>query len=219
MLKKDNIVCLVGASGSGKTTIAKKLEEQGYNIIHSYTTRQPREPDEWGHTFINGWHEFYVRDIFFGFENGKHREPLMQYIDKEDFIAYKEIYGDHYFATKEQYINKGSSVYVVCPDGAKQVRENVKDAPIITIFLNADESVRDVRLMSRHLGKERNKLTIADMTNKETFTYVNNRIEKDRSIFKSCKCDYVVDANRGIDEVVNNISRIIEDHSHKGEIR
>ena len=49
----DKIVCLVGPSGSGKTTIAKELEMMDYNIIHSYTTRKPREPNEWGHTFVD----------------------------------------------------------------------------------------------------------------------------------------------------------------------
>ena len=49
----DKIICLVGCSGSGKTTLAKELEGKGYNIIHSYTTRQPRYENEWGHTFID----------------------------------------------------------------------------------------------------------------------------------------------------------------------
>lgn len=49
----DKLILLVGPSGSGKTTIAKELEKEGYNIIHSYTTRKPREPNEWGHTFVD----------------------------------------------------------------------------------------------------------------------------------------------------------------------
>ena len=44
---------IVGASGSGKTTIANTLEERyGYKQIQSYTTRPKRYETECGHTFI-----------------------------------------------------------------------------------------------------------------------------------------------------------------------
>ena len=40
---KDILFCLVGASGSGKTSVAYALQEKyGYNVIESYTTRPKR---------------------------------------------------------------------------------------------------------------------------------------------------------------------------------
>ena len=57
------IVCLIGPSGSGKTTIARMLEAE-YNVIHSYTTRPPREPGEWGHNFIAEPWQTFDRDSF-----------------------------------------------------------------------------------------------------------------------------------------------------------
>ena len=39
------MILLAGPTGSGKTTIAKSLEKLGYNIIPTYTTREPRPND------------------------------------------------------------------------------------------------------------------------------------------------------------------------------
>ncbi len=171
---RDKLVLLVGPSGSGKTTIAKELEKEGYNIIHSYTTRKPREENEWGHTFINN--------------------NTFNSMDKSDMIAYFNNYerDEHYFATEQQYQGKGTSIYVVDPSGAKEVQERVKDAEVITIFLMAEEMVR-----------------LRRMRNSRTTDEAHNRIYNDRSIFKICKCDYVVDVNRPPEEVLEIIRDII----------
>ena len=43
----------MGRSGVGKTTLVEALcEREGYKQIYSYTTREPRTPDEKGHIFI-----------------------------------------------------------------------------------------------------------------------------------------------------------------------
>lgn len=52
---KDRILCLIGASGAGKTTAAKSLMELGVNVILSYTSRRIRAHEDWGHIFINDW--------------------------------------------------------------------------------------------------------------------------------------------------------------------
>ena len=53
MGKLRNItVLLVGASGSGKSTVANHLHnEYGYDVLQSYTTRPKRTADETGHVF------------------------------------------------------------------------------------------------------------------------------------------------------------------------
>ena len=49
-----NLYLIVGASGSGKTTVANALEEKyGYKQFQSYTTRPMRTENETGHTFVN----------------------------------------------------------------------------------------------------------------------------------------------------------------------
>ena len=39
------MILLAGSSGSGKTTVANQLEEMGYSVIPTYTTRKPRPND------------------------------------------------------------------------------------------------------------------------------------------------------------------------------
>ena len=212
----DKLICLVGASGSGKTTLAKELEKLGYNIIHSYTTRKSREKGEWGHTFIKEYCPVYVDDTFTGMVDPK--GPDFKYIDIDEMIAYFNDYKEegHYFATYEQYQGKGTSVYIVDAFGAYQVKENVKDAEVITIFLMADERIRSIRLYER----EYENRNIPHYINKEYFNKlendrfeirnnVENRIRKDREIFKTCKCDYVVDANREVEKVLEDVVEII----------
>lgn len=220
-MKRDKLILLVGASGSGKTAIAKHLEGMGYNIIKSYTTREPREENEWGHTFIRinkDWGIVDVDGTLVGFENFYPPEnERYKYIDIDDMIALQQTYSDDiYFATKEQYQGKGTSIYIVCPDGAEQVRENVKDAEVVTIFLMADEEIRYERVRDR--GFENNNIPIfiptKDLSKLEpsmekVLTNANERIEKDRLIFSTCKCNYVVDGNRSLPEVVADIKEII----------
>lgn len=207
MRNKQKIINIVGKSGSGKTTIAKELEKLGYNIIHSYTTREPREENEWGHTFINDWFPVYVSNTFVGIENSGNPDYTdlgvsnefgledYEYIDINDMIAYKEIYEDHYFATKQQYQNKGTSIYIICPDGASQVKQNVEDAEVVTIYIQCDE---DTRMYRMNHDATRNAKSI------------NERLDKDKEVFRVCECDYVVDGNRKLDKVLEDVIEIIE---------
>ena len=193
----DKIICLVGASGSGKTTIAKELEKEGYNIIHSYTTRKPREENEWGHTFVTGKVNKYL-----GFDGRTYLLINNGMIYKP--IALKERYGEAYWATKEQYQGKGISIYIIDPDGAQQVKQTVDDAEVITIFLMADELERVNRLEYRlgynyELANNKNE---KDTHKRE----VIDRIRKDAEIFSKCQCDYVIDANREIKDILNDIA-------------
>lgn len=185
-MKEDMIVNIIGASGSGKTTVAKELEKKGYNIIHSYTNREPRGHDEWGHTFISDDGFTIDTDGLVGQQNGVATNNYGK------IIALRELYGNIYFATKEQYLDKGVSIYVVDPIGANQVKENVDSVPVVTIFLNADEKTRKERLLRTRCPKQ-----------------AMDRIKDDRKIFKSLQCDYVIDANRELILIVRDIVDII----------
>lgn len=179
----QKLILLVGPSGSGKTTVARELEKEGYNVIHSYTTRPPRKPNEWGHIFIS--EKEYLKHVTLADEDG-----TLAYKDSE-MIAFQELYGEYYFATKEQYQGKGTSIYVIDPSGVEDIYKNVNDAEVITIFLMADENTR-----YRRMFRDRGWGAV-------------ERIKQDKEIFKTCKCDYVVDTNRKLPEVLADIKEII----------
>lgn len=181
MGKNDRIILLVGASGSGKTSIAKELEKDGYNIIHSYTTRKPRKENEWGHIFVSLPYKWSI----YGDSSPN---------DDDELIAYLYYNENHYWATKEQYQGKGTSIYVVDPVGNQEVHNIVDDADVITIFLTVDKNTRMWRMIED--GRD-----IKD---------VMSRLDKDKYIFNVCKCDYIVDANGELDEVLDAIKTIIK---------
>lgn len=187
------VICLVGASGSGKTTIAKELEKTGYNIIQSYTTRKPRYKDEWGHIFIEEWTPVPGIGNPGAFEILDINQSKVYY--KSDMIGYKELYGDIYFATDKQVIRGKSNIYIVDPDGAEQVHDFYKDSDIevITVYLQVDLTERHCRIMDRG----------------EIFKKAMDRIRKDIEIFQIVKCDYVIDGNRSVEEVLVLMKNII----------
>lgn len=161
----DKIVCFIGESCSGKTVLAKELEKQGYNVIQSYTTRPPREENEWGHTFA-------TMELYY-----QHKQAGIVIADKEVYT------GVMYWATTKQYKGKGVSIYIVDPEGFKTLKENVKDAQIVGVYIKTDTETRRARLANRP----------------ET----ENRIEKDYDVFKFTECDYVVDGNRPTEDILS----------------
>lgn len=155
------IINIIGASGSGKTTIAKQLDG---NIIQSYTTRPERYENEWGHIFVDS-------------------------VDEENIVAYAELHGYEYYATEDQFI-EGDNIYIVNPDGAEQVHEYFQDSDVevITIYIVVDESVREERMITRYitLSYERIKYIVNNRldADREEFKSVqcNRVIDGNRSI-------------------------------------
>lgn len=121
------LFCIIGASGSGKTTIANILEKRyGLKQIQSFTTRPKRSPDEVGHIFIT----------------------YPEFLQLKDICAYDRYNNYEYCATKEQIEN--NDVYVVNPAGVKQLKEKYDgEKKIITIFIKAKLKERYLRMRDR----------------------------------------------------------------------
>lgn len=172
--KCDKLILLVGESGSGKTAIAEELEKIGYNYIQSYTTRPKRHEGERGHIFVD--------------------EKETKLYKAKDMMAYTFFDNYHYWTMKDQYQGKGTSIYIVDTKGIEDVRKNVDDAEITTIYIKVDDAVRHIRMV----GSERSCKEIIQ------------RNMHDKEKFKLIKCNYVVDNNGSLEETVETIKQIIE---------
>lgn len=190
----DKIICLVGESGSGKSTIAELLEKEGYNYIQSYTTRKPRFEGEKGHIFVKS--------------NGIIDAKLNSQILDDNIIAYTFFNGNHYWANKEQYQGKGISIYVIDPVGIQELLKKVKDAEIVIIYLKTERWIRACRMWHR---KHKDSPCIWPEPHDwgDIDGEIKQRINHDIKAFKWVFCNYMVDANRKIGEVLEDIKEII----------
>ena len=95
------IICILGKSGSGKSSVEKKLESIGYKRIISYTTRKPRgnEKDGKEYHFVS-------------------REDFEQLITKKIIIEYAEYAGNYYGAPGP--VGSINNVIVVESDGDRK---------------------------------------------------------------------------------------------------
>lgn len=190
------LVAIIGASGSGLTSVAKELEGVGYNIIKSYTTRKPRYEGEWGYNFLKG----KVSD------NGKDVITDCGVFSRAQMVTYFEGYenGGNYFATADQVASGRVNVLTVTPEGANQAKRfyegsNVK---VLTLYLQVDEQIRAERLVRR----VENGYCITPKDNPTVWS----RIRPDRELFEVVEADYTINANYNIDRVVNKIISLVE---------
>ncbi len=134
------LLVLVGPSGVGKSTIARKLTQQlDLCYVVSATTR-PKKP---------------------GDENGKSydhisREEFLRRLDNDEFLEYASVYDDYYATPKQPtlgWIAGGRDVLLeIDVQGALQVRYHYPDALLIFI-LPPNESTLLQRLTDRGRDK------------------------------------------------------------------
>ena len=122
----NDITLIIGRSGTGKSTIEKKLCDT-YNVktIKSYTTRPPRNMDDDTHIFIND----------------------SDYDKFEPKIATTTINGVRYFATLDQF-NK-SKIYVIDPKGMYELITNMPDKQFNLLYLNISKEKHQAQLKNR----------------------------------------------------------------------
>ena len=92
-MTKPIIYAVVGASGCGKTTATKIMEDYGIPSLVSYTTRQIRADE------VNGREHWFVTDN--------------DIPPKKRMLAYTYFGGKHYWTTIDQIDSKSGCTYVI----------------------------------------------------------------------------------------------------------
>ena len=142
--KKGMMFVLSSPSGTGKTTLTKKLAENNINFVISisYTTRKPR-PSE-----INGKDYHFVS-----------REEFEDLLKKNNFFEYANIFDNCYGNLKKsvlELLSQGKDVlFDIDWQGTKQLNK-IKNLSLVTFFiLPPNLKVLKERLLNRHKGQEK----------------------------------------------------------------
>ena len=115
------IICILGKSGSGKSSVEKKLESIGYKRIISYTTRKPRGNEKDGKEY--------------------------HFVSREEFEQYAEYAGNYYGAPGP--VGSINNVIVVESDGYKKFKEIYGDQ-VTGVYIDVSDEVADQRKGFRH---------------------------------------------------------------------
>ena len=141
--KKGMMFILSSPSGTGKTTLTKKLAEHNkkFAISISHTTRKPR-PNE-----ING-KDYHFVSI----------EKFNSLIKKNNFYEYANIFDNYYGTLKntvKKLLSQGKDIlFDIDWQGTQQLKK-IDELSIVTIFiLPPNIQVLKNRLLSRHKDQE-----------------------------------------------------------------
>lgn len=187
-----NIILIIGESGSGKSTIEKRLAENyGLKSLKSYTTREKRTPTEDTHIFLDK----------FVFEKGV---DLAGGIDnfKEQTVAYTFFDNNHYYATQEQV--EQSDIYIIDPDGVEWFKSHYTgEKNAIVIYICTNEHIRYARMC-------------ADRGEKAAQERINH--DRDKFVNAPFIADIVIANNGCTNEHINSTVESIYDIYCKGGI-
>lgn len=180
------IFCVVGASGSGKTTQtewlrdairklfeSRKIDADGLRCVESMTTRKPRFDGETGHVFLS-----------------------KEEFDRYEMVAYTMFDGNEYGVPAEMLDER--ELYVIDIEGVKTLRERYHGKPIVVIYLDITPEEAARRMRERGDSEEK----------------ISKRLANDEVMFADLEglaADYVIDANRSQREVTIDLCRIVLD--------
>lgn len=188
-------MCFVGLSASGKTTVAdflqgkkidldinneNKNELNKIGIFKKITTSTTRKPRS---NEVDGV-DYYFFDV----------KTFKKMIKEDYFLEYANVFGNLYGTLKNE-LNKECSqnrIIVMDPQGMTKIKNMNKD--VITIFFDVS------------LNTSFNRMNIRKDNREE----IEKRM-KEYEYFSKCKeiCDFVVDANKPINEVISEVLQIV----------
>lgn len=159
------LICLLGKSASGKSTLAKKIKEKfDIDLVITSTTRPMREGEKQG-----------IDYNFLSYEEAQRAISNKEFIEYVEYIVHngdKWIYGTRF---KDIDINKNQLI-VINPLGYEVIRKIYKEN-VIAIELKPFELIRIFRIIKR---------------DKKNLLEAVRRYAADRKDFKDLKADIVI---------------------------
>ena len=186
--KTGKLIVISAPSGTGKTTLVKRLLEKESNMIASvsFTTRPLRENE------IEGVDYFFVD-----------KSEFKRMVAMEEFLEHATVFGNYYGTQKEIVSNnlkKGLNVILEIDwQGAQQIREKMSDCVMI-FLIPPSKNVLLSRLKNRGTDSK-----------KEIENRFNQAV---LDLNESSKFDHVL-VNDLIDEAVDNIVLCIQGNLDK----
>lgn len=187
MIIIHTVYCVLGRTGSGKSTVTKEAAKQlNMKVLKSYTTRQRREnetDENCDHTFISS-------------------NEVEKY--RNDMIAYTERVGYCSFATKQQLLD--NNFYIINPTGYYELKLKTKDMDVELVTIMVNVPYNDLRQRAKKRGDY----------DAWQANYIKES-EEFSSFEKSHLVDYFILNDRSIEESVAKMVRIInKDRAKRG---
>ena len=172
------MICLIGESGSGKSTIEREICRRfGLKKVVSYTTRPMRDGE------VDGYDYHFVSE-----------DKFKQMEDNGEFAETTVFRDWHYGATIKDVV--ASDVFVIEPIGLRKLlgRRNELGVTIIPIYICVPERSRMIRMLQR--GDNIDEVMRRVGNDRETFKGVNELVE--HTVFNSFHSSFAVDEVMGI---------------------
>lgn len=148
MNNAHTVILVVGKTGSGKSSLIKKLcERTGLRELCSYTTRPKRSEADNDHIFVS------VEDYFKAKGNG-------------EIVIDTELAGNYYYSTIEQLYN--SDLYTINPKAFDELMAmDLPNIRFVVVYISCPDKIREERVMKR--GDDRHKYRVRDFSERQEF--------------------------------------------------
>ena len=142
------VILVVGRTGSGKSSLIKKLcERTGLKELCSYTTRARRSESDNDHIFVD------IEEYLRAKENG-------------EIAIDGEVAGNYYYSTIEQLYN--ADLYTINPEALNRLLAmELPDIRFVTVYISCPDKIRETRAMAR--GDDKHKYRVRDFSERQEF--------------------------------------------------
>ena len=148
MQNEHVVILIVGKTGSGKSSLIKKLcERTNLTALQSYTTRPKRSEADTDHIFVDTLEYFRAK------ENG-------------EIAIDGEIAGNYYYSTIEQLYN--ADLYTINPEALNRLLTmNLPNIRFVVVYISCSDEVREERAIKR--GDDKRRFRIRNYSERQEF--------------------------------------------------